>query len=271
MPASSRMSSALATIGSVGEARIGDEERPGDAAARQRLRQLGDAARRRSGSRSDRTSWRAAKSTGMRARPCVDSRCSAGLRGGLDGRVPVGLDVAAELERRVDLAKRLQAGAGAAHGDVAVVEEPAEERLVDVDALDLLDAHLDRVAADEAALEDDPPVGDRDLRGPALEPRASMNRPSAKTMTPTPRGPRHGRIQVRSSMKTTTAARMSRRPARTSSTRARSRRRRSRRAAEPSDSSSWRQPVFDRRWKLFGRVKRLVADLRQRARRGRCP
>ena len=47
--------------------------------------------------------------------------------------------------------ERREAGAGAADDDVAIVEQAAEQRLVDVDALDLLDAHLDGVAADEPA------------------------------------------------------------------------------------------------------------------------
>ena len=61
----------------------------------------------------------------------------------------------AERERGVDQPERLEAGAGAADGDVAVVEEAAEQRLVDVDALDLVHVHLGGVAPDEAALQDD--------------------------------------------------------------------------------------------------------------------
>src|SRR5581483_11195677 len=46
-------------------------------------------------------------------------------------------DGVAELDGGIDLAQGLDAGAGAAHGDVAVIEQPAEHRLVDIDALDL--------------------------------------------------------------------------------------------------------------------------------------
>ena len=66
--------------------------------------------------------------------------------------------------------ERLEPRAGAADGDVAVVEKTAEQRLVDVDALDLVHVHLGGVAPDEAALQDDAAVGDGDLGGPALEP-----------------------------------------------------------------------------------------------------
>ena len=57
-----------------------------------------------------------------------------------------------------------------AHRDVAVVEDAAENALVDVDALDLVEAHLERAALDEAGLVDDAHIGDVGLGGPAMEP-----------------------------------------------------------------------------------------------------
>src|SRR4051812_48975387 len=57
---------------------------------------------------------------------------------------------AAKGERRLDHAQGFQAVAGAAHQHVAVVEHPSQDRLVDVDALDLVHVHLDGDAADES-------------------------------------------------------------------------------------------------------------------------
>ena len=54
----SRLSSAVAIIGSVGEARIGDEQRPRDAGGCGRPRRARRCGRRRSGRRSGSSSWR---------------------------------------------------------------------------------------------------------------------------------------------------------------------------------------------------------------------
>src|SRR5579883_2335002 len=78
---------------------------------------------------------------------------------------------APQFERRVDLADRLERAPGAADRDIAVVENAPKQRLVDIDAFDLLHVHLDRVAADEAALENDAAVGHRDFRRRAAKPR----------------------------------------------------------------------------------------------------
>ena len=53
---------------------------------------------------------------------------------------------------------------------VAVVEDAAEDALVDVDALDLVEAHLKRLPLDKAGLVDDAQIGDVGLGGPAMEP-----------------------------------------------------------------------------------------------------
>src|SRR5579883_2081899 len=81
-----------------------------------------------------------------------------------------------QLERRIDLAYRLESAARSAHGDIAVIEDSPEQALVDVDALDFLHVHLDRMAADEAFLENDAAVGHRDFRRHASEPRADEAR-----------------------------------------------------------------------------------------------
>ena len=60
-------------------------------------------------------------------------------------------------------------------GDVAVIEDAAQNALVDVDALDLVEAHLEGAALDEAGLVDDAHVGDVGLGGPAMEP--GLHRP----------------------------------------------------------------------------------------------
>ena len=53
---------------------------------------------------------------------------------------------------------------------VAVVEDAAEDALVDVDALDLVDTHLERLPLNEAGLVDDTEIGDVGLGGPSMEP-----------------------------------------------------------------------------------------------------
>src|SRR5436190_845635 len=55
-------------------------------------------------------------------------------------------------------------------GDVAIVEDAAEDGLVDIDTLDLVEAHLEGLARDETGLVDDAQIGDVGLRGPAVEP-----------------------------------------------------------------------------------------------------
>jgi len=65
--------------------------------------------------------------------------------------------------------------ADALNGEVTVVHEAAKNALVDVDALDLVEAHLEGPPLDETGLVDDPHVGDVGLGGPAVEP--SRRRP----------------------------------------------------------------------------------------------
>ena len=65
--------------------------------------------------------------------------------------------------------------------DVAVIQQPAENRLVDVDALDFVHVHFDRVPFDEAFLVHDTPVGDVDFDCPAPEPgRGKRHRGSSQ-------------------------------------------------------------------------------------------
>src|SRR5258708_40255129 len=79
-------------------------------------------------------------------------------------------DVIAEFERRGDGVDRLGALADAAYRDAAVVEDAARDALVDVGALDLVEAHLKGAALAEAGLLHDPHIGDVGLGGPALAP-----------------------------------------------------------------------------------------------------
>src|SRR5580692_7046849 len=64
-------------------------------------------------------------------------------------------DCGSQPQRRIDGFQPLERAADAAHGDVAVVEQPPKQRLIDVDALDLLHVHLDGMPADQAAFEND--------------------------------------------------------------------------------------------------------------------
>src|SRR5713101_1274782 len=81
-------------------------------------------------------------------------------------------DVIAQLERMIDMQQRLEPHAGAVDDHVAVIEHAAEDGLVDVHALDLVHVHFHGVAAHEAALVDDPPIGHGDLRGHPVKPGA---------------------------------------------------------------------------------------------------
>src|SRR6185437_2043503 len=83
-------------------------------------------------------------------------------------------DEVAELERPRDQAQRLEARAGAADQNVAIVENAAGHRLVHMDAFDLVHVHLERVPADETVLVDDAAFGDRHFGGEAPPPRADQ-------------------------------------------------------------------------------------------------
>src|SRR5438034_932256 len=72
----------------------------------------------------------------------------------------------------IDVRQRLDPHAGAVNDHIAVIEQAAEDGLVDVHALDLVHVHFHGVAAHEAALVDDPAVGDRDLRSHPVKPGA---------------------------------------------------------------------------------------------------
>ncbi len=64
----------------------------------------------------------------------------------------------------------LEAYTDAADGDVAVIQQPAEDRLIDIDAFDLVHVHFDRLAADETLLVDYSAIGHFDFGRPAFEP-----------------------------------------------------------------------------------------------------
>src|SRR5882762_9477833 len=79
-------------------------------------------------------------------------------------------DVVAEVEGGSDGGNGFLALADAEDGYVAVIEDAAENALVNVDALDLVEAHFEGAALDEAGLVDDAQVGDVGLGSPAMEP-----------------------------------------------------------------------------------------------------
>src|SRR5271168_904663 len=72
-----------------------------------------------------------------------------------------------QLQWRVDHVERLESASGAADGDVAVVENPAWQCLIDIDAFDLVHVHFDRFPANQASLEDDAAIGDGDFSSPS--------------------------------------------------------------------------------------------------------
>jgi hypothetical protein len=76
----------------------------------------------------------------------------------------------AERQRRGNGPNGFLALADAQDGDVAVVHDAAEDALVDVDALDLVETHLEGPPLDETGLVDDPEIGDVGLGGGAAEP-----------------------------------------------------------------------------------------------------
>jgi len=79
-------------------------------------------------------------------------------------------DGIAKRERRGNGGNGFRALADTLNGDVAVVHKAAKNALVDVDALDLVEAHFEGPPLDETGLVDDPHVGDVGLRDPAVEP-----------------------------------------------------------------------------------------------------
>ena len=79
-------------------------------------------------------------------------------------------DEVAEFEGRGDGVDGLVALTDAKDRDVAVIEETAEDALVDVDALDLVEAHLECLPLDEPGLVDNAQIGDVGLGGPAMVP-----------------------------------------------------------------------------------------------------
>src|SRR5262245_35740116 len=75
-----------------------------------------------------------------------------------------------EFERRVDIVQRFDPDTSPANDDVAIIKHSSENRLIDIDAFNLVHVHLNRMPTDEAPLIDDAAVGHVDFRGPASEP-----------------------------------------------------------------------------------------------------
>src|SRR5260370_40960685 len=79
-------------------------------------------------------------------------------------------DVVAQLERMIDMRQRLEPRPGAVDDHVAVIEQAAEDGLVDVHALDLVHVHFHGVAADEPAPVEYRPVRHGDTPWHPLKP-----------------------------------------------------------------------------------------------------
>jgi hypothetical protein len=77
-----------------------------------------------------------------------------------------------EFKRRIDIVQRFNPDTGPANGDVAIIEHPSKNRLVDINALNLVHIHLNRMPTDETPLVDDAAVGHVYLSRPAPEPGA---------------------------------------------------------------------------------------------------
>src|SRR5205085_3079157 len=79
-------------------------------------------------------------------------------------------DVVAEFERRGDGRDRLDTFADAANRHVTIIQDAAENGLVDVDAFDLVETHLERTPLDEPGLVHHPQIGHVGFGGPDVEP-----------------------------------------------------------------------------------------------------
>src|ERR1700730_3752439 len=67
-------------------------------------------------------------------------------------------DVAAERQGMPDIADRLQTPSGATNNNRSIPEDAAEDRLIDVDALDLISVHFDGMAGEQTLLVDNAAV-----------------------------------------------------------------------------------------------------------------
>src|SRR5262245_21521636 len=84
--------------------------------------------------------------------------------------ISAGGHLISEFKRRVDIVERFDSDAGSANDDVAIIQHPSENRLIDIDAFNLVHIHLNRMPTDETPFVDDAAVGHIDFRGPAPEP-----------------------------------------------------------------------------------------------------
>jgi hypothetical protein len=74
------------------------------------------------------------------------------LRGQTESKLGLArCDLVTECDGSVDIAQWLKSGAGATNGHVAIVDEPSENALIDVDTFDLVHVHFYRMPLDEAA------------------------------------------------------------------------------------------------------------------------
>src|SRR6478672_5557031 len=99
---------------------------------------------------------------GAGVKPCRDLRANRACRDG-----------AAKCERRINGGNGLRTLADALNGEVAIVQKAAKNALIDIDALNFVEAHLKGPPLDETGLVDDPHVGYVGLGGPAVKQNSS--------------------------------------------------------------------------------------------------
>jgi hypothetical protein len=75
-----------------------------------------------------------------------------------------------QLQRCIDHAEIFKTAPGAVDRDIAVVEEAADQRLIDVDAFNFLHVHLDGVPTYKTTLQDDAAISDGNFGRPATKP-----------------------------------------------------------------------------------------------------
>jgi hypothetical protein len=75
-----------------------------------------------------------------------------------------------KFERRSNGGNGSRALADALNSEVALIHQAAKDALIDIDALDFIEAHFKGLPLDEAGLMDDPQVRDISLGRPAVKP-----------------------------------------------------------------------------------------------------
>jgi len=75
-----------------------------------------------------------------------------------------------QFQRRIDQAESCKTASGTPDCDIAVVEQAAGQRLIDIDALDLLHVHFDRGPTYKGTLQDDAAIRNSNFGRQATQP-----------------------------------------------------------------------------------------------------